>query len=172
MLELARGWPLHCWKWKRDLDRNRRLAREHPVKVWKAGRVAVTNSTLLDTSWVERTVEAVTPVGLDDFKVEFLLDHHHHGFAYPERRSARVWLAESAAGYPFGVGQAKRVPLESLEEACVFITAHELLHLWQAEHGKPIDARYPEIRLFCERDADAYAARMLRRYRCTSAVSP
>ena len=122
------------------------------------------NRTTLDAAWLERMVEAVTPPGLADFTIEYLPDVRHHGFAYPERRSARVWLSTSAS-YPLGVGQTKRVSLKWLEEAAVFITAHELLHLWQAEHGRSIDARYPDIKLFCERDADAYAARKLRQYR-------
>jgi hypothetical protein len=54
-------------------------------------------------------------------------------------------------------GRSRTPPSSSL--------AHELLHLWQAEHGRPIDARYPGIKLLCERDADAYVVRMLRRYR-------
>jgi hypothetical protein len=48
-------------------------------------------------------------------------------------------------------------------EALVFIMAHELRHLWQANHlrGKVWGARGR----FSERDADAYAIRMLRKFR-------
>lgn len=121
------------------------------------------NRTGLADDWLRQVVVLATPAGLANFSIEFLPDRWHHGFAYPERRGARVWLAESA--YPLRVGETKRVRLTGLEEVAIFLTAHELLHLWQAEHGRAIDARYPEIRLFCERDANAYAARMLRRYR-------
>ncbi|OGA72887.1 MAG: hypothetical protein A3G81_22525 [Betaproteobacteria bacterium RIFCSPLOWO2_12_FULL_65_14] len=48
-------------------------------------------------------------------------------------------------------------------EALVVLIAHELRHLWQAKHtrGKVYGARGR----FSERDADAYALRMLRRFR-------
>lgn len=108
-------------------------------------------------------------------EVEFLPDpgDQHHGFAYPERRMVRVWIARRAR-YPLGIERPRRrragpqpsgpspIVLRSLEEAVLFVTAHELRHLWQAEHGRFIA---PGIRYLDERDANAYAARALRRYR-------
>jgi hypothetical protein len=119
-------------------------------------------------------VDQVRPEGLaGNYLVEFLPDTWHHGFAYPERRAARVWVARKSA-YPLRIARPRRrrpgvqptgpspITLHSIEEAVLFVTAHELRHLWQAEHGRLIA---PGVRYLDERDANAYAARALRRYR-------
>lgn len=119
------------------------------------------------------------PAGLaGDVLVEFLPDVSCHGFAYPEKRAARVWITLEDV-YPAGLSRPRRrragpqpaglspIRLRSLEDAVVFITAHELLHLWQAEHGRLIA---PGIRYLDERDANAYAARALRRWRRSGAA--
>ena len=114
------------------------------------------------------------PEGLaGDYLIEFLPDVQHHGFAYAERRTLRVWIAREA-DYPLGVDRPRRrrpgaqptgpspILLHSIEEAVLFVTAHELRHLWQAEHGRLIA---PGVRYLDERDANAYACRVLRRWR-------
>lgn len=51
-------------------------------------------------------------------------------------------------------------------EAFVYILAHELRHLWQGKaKGKPRGMVFGSKGQFSERDADAYALQMLRRYR-------
>lgn len=51
-------------------------------------------------------------------------------------------------------------------EALVHLLAHELRHLWQGKaKGKPRGMVYGAKGRFSERDADAYALQMLRRYR-------
>jgi hypothetical protein len=135
-------------------------------------RFEVINRTRLSTAWLERMVAAVTPAGLESFSIEFTPDSYSHGFAYPERQAARVWLADyvpeslpNPPGRKRSHRPALRAQLHSVQEVALFIAAHELLHLWQAEHGKPIDPRYPDIRLLDERDANARATRGLRHYR-------
>ncbi|MGH8634951.1 MAG: hypothetical protein ACRET7_12575, partial [Burkholderiales bacterium] len=56
-----------------------------------------------------------------------------------------------------------RMAMGSRVEQLIVLLAHELRHLWQAKHshGKVWGAKGR----FSERDADAYALRMLRRYR-------
>jgi hypothetical protein len=136
--------------------------------------LAVRNRSALDTAWLEQLVDVVRPEGLaGDYLVEFLLDVQHHGFAYPERRTLRVWIARECT-YPLGIDRPRRrragpqpsgpspIVLRSLEEAVLFVAAHELRHLWQAEHGRLIA---PGVRYLDERDANAYGARALRRHR-------
>lgn len=48
-------------------------------------------------------------------------------------------------------------------EALLWVLAHELRHLWQAKHTR--GKVYGSKGRFSERDADAYALQMLRRYR-------
>jgi hypothetical protein len=51
-------------------------------------------------------------------------------------------------------------------EALVMVMAHELRHLWQGKSkGKPRGMVYGAKGRYSERDADAYALQMLRRYR-------
>ncbi len=56
------------------------------------------------------------------------------------------------------------VDLYSRIEALVLVTAHELRHLWQAQHPKGWRA-WGSRGQYSERDADAYAIRTLRAWR-------
>ena len=56
------------------------------------------------------------------------------------------------------------VDLYSRIEALVLVTAHELRHLWQAQHPKGWRV-WGSRGQYSERDADAYAIRMLRAWR-------
>jgi hypothetical protein len=49
-------------------------------------------------------------------------------------------------------------------EALIMLVAHELRHLWQADHPKGWRV-YGARGVYSERDADAYALQMLRKYR-------
>src|SRR5262245_49358518 len=68
----------------------------------------IQNCTAIATARRERIVAAVTPAGRANFSIEFLPDSRNHGFAYPERRGARVWLA-SHASYPQGLAMPRRL---------------------------------------------------------------
>lgn len=72
--------------------------------------------------------------------------------------------------YQYAQLKGKSYPIMNLEEACVYIMAHELRHLWQAKaknkrgytHGSK--GRYSEI------DTESYAIGMLRKWRLYNTV--
>jgi hypothetical protein len=59
-----------------------------------------------------------------------------------------------------------KITCRTMAETAVYLVAHELRHLWQYESGRPM-RNDPK-----ERDADAYAARCLRRWRRRHAPAP
>lgn len=123
--------------------------------------LTVRNRTALPTSWLEQLVDQVRPEGLaGDYAIEFLPDSMPHGIADAHLRRVRVYVAGDP---PPGHAYLKRrtIKLHSAAEACVFVLAHELRHCWQHESGRRM-REDPK-----ERDADAWAARVLRRWRET-----
>lgn len=131
---------------------------------------------------VIREVEAfvMPPGGVAsyDLGVKNLAQGSVRGMAYSEgsgyHDTARPFIVCSiGASSRFPRGPRPAVPgrgylpqpwLASQEEALVFVLAHELRHLWQ--HRVPKGRRVWGARgQFSERDADAYAIRMLRRWR-------
>jgi hypothetical protein len=60
-------------------------------------------------------------------------------------------------------GAYLRVVIGSKMEALIYVLAHELRHLWQANHR--IGRVWGSRGKFSERDASAYGIRMLRRFR-------
>jgi hypothetical protein len=76
-----------------------------------------------------------------------------------ERVARTRMVTRHKGGYlPMAIG--------SRREALVVVLAHELRHLWQGKSvGNPRGMVYGAKGRYSERDADAYALRMLRRYR-------
>jgi|SRR5215510_5190255 len=81
-----------------------------------------------------------------------------------EERARRIWLGGD--GYlPHTTG--------SRRESYLYIMAHELRHLWQGKaKGRPRGMVYGAKGRYSERDADAYAIQMLRRYRRGELLTP
>jgi hypothetical protein len=90
------------------------------------------------------------------------------GCSYHSSDAPLVVVALSGrASYPYQTIASKGyigTRLYSLAEAAVFVVAHELRHLWQAKvkRGWRVWGAKGQ---FSERDADAYAIQMVRRYR-------
>lgn len=135
----------------------------------------LTNTTDIPSETIRAIIRAVRPSGIRNFDVRVSNTKRHacgrayaNGSAYHDRACpflvVRVAKTDAAArcitkphgGY-LGASWGSRT------EALVFVVAHELRHMWQANHtkGKVYGARGR----FSERDADAYALQMLRRYR-------
>ena len=93
-----------------------------------------------------------------DYLIEFLPDTLPHGVADPHLMLARVYVAGDP---PAGTAYLKRraILMRTSAEALVYVLAHELRHLEQHERMRPT-RNVPK-----ERDADAYAAHCLRRWR-------
>lgn len=141
------------------------------------------NHTDLSDEWIRSVIRAVRPAGISNFDVRvsnFGVNGNRRG-----RNGARGVAYTRGSGYhdracPFVVvsvspavsWKAYRQVAKggylahdwgTRQEAFLWVLAHELRHLWQAKHsrGKVWGAKGR----FSERDADAYALQMLRRYR-------
>jgi len=103
----------------------------------------------------------VRPEGLaGDYLIEFLPDYLPHGLADPHLRRVRIYLGgDQHLQRGFVFAWRKQIRARTMAEACVYVLAHELRHLYQAEAGMRM-RNDPK-----ERDADAYAVRCLRRWR-------
>ena len=134
------------------------------------------NHTDLDDDWIRAVIRAVRPGGLSNFDVRvsnfngatgrgraYWAGSGYHDRAAPfivvsvatEKKFRRSVFAGHKGYLPHVWGSRK--------EVLIHLLAHELRHLWQAKHsrGKVWGAKGR----FSERDADAYALQMLRRYR-------
>ena len=136
----------------------------------------LTNHTDIPDAWIRAVVRAVRPSGISNFDVRI------SNFDGADGRGRAYW---AGSGYhdradPFIVvsiapkkkfrpaiyaGQKGYLPHTwgTRQEALVHLLAHELRHLWQAKHTRGMV--YGARGRFSERDADAYALQMLRRYR-------
>ena len=134
------------------------------------------NHTDIPTEQIRELIRAVRPSGISNFDVRV------SNFNGPTGRGRAYW---AGSGFhdradPFivvSVAPASKFKRQiykghkgylphvwgSRMEVLVHLIAHELRHLWQAKHshGKVWGARGK----FSERDADAYALRMLRKFR-------
>jgi len=134
------------------------------------------NYTKLDNEWLRGIIRAVRPPGISNFDISFKNGQVHRGRAYYKGcayHSSAAPLVIVALNrrqsypYHFWAQQGKGylpMTIYSIEEAAVVVTAHELRHLWQAKvkRGRRVWGSRGQ---FSERDADAYALQMLRRFR-------
>jgi hypothetical protein len=133
------------------------------------------NYTPLDDAWLRKVIAAVKPANVTNFDISFKNCGYkgHRGRAYTKGCSYHgswaplVIVSLGKATYPYKTtsrGAYLGVELYSLAEAAVFITAHELRHLWQGKIKKRWRV-WGSKGQYSERDADAYALQMVRRYR-------
>lgn len=138
------------------------------------------NTTTIDSNVAREIVRFVCPSGVSGFDVKIqncgwgILKGkaYTQGSGYHDRACAFVNLYVTAKPVfptapgvetPKG-GYLPRPYFADRTEALVYLTAHELRHLWQAR--APKGRRVWGARgKFSERDADAYAIRMLRAWR-------
>ncbi len=140
------------------------------------------NHTDISSDWIRRVIRAVCPPGVAgyDVRVSNKTRGSFRGHAYWEgsgyRGSTRPLVIVSISRSdircraPGGDGY---LPMEigSRLEALVVVMAHELRHLWQ--HRVPKGRRVWGSRgRYSERDADAYALKMLRRFRRGELLKP
>jgi hypothetical protein len=146
------------------------------VTITKQKNMRLKNYTDIPSDIIREIIRAVKPNGIGKFdvRVSNKSGTHWAGRAYT-RGSAfhdtadpfivcRIARTDHATrGLSSGENGYLRYAVGSRLEALVAILSHELRHLWQANHtrGKVYGARGR----FSERDADAYALGMLRRYR-------
>lgn len=98
---------------------------------------------------------------------------YFNGFARPEIRPAEVVVRVGPSFFfPSEVTEAHGaylpVPrLRTRTEALVYVMAHELRHVWQAQNRKArrLCGKHRLHCSLCETDADLYAQRQLRRWR-------
>ena len=141
------------------------------------------NYTDIPTEKIREIIRAVRPAGISNFDVRISnLGANRYvkgrngcrgraytqGSGYHDRASPFIvvslspaiswkpYIQEPRGGY-LGHAWGTRV------EAMLWVIAHELRHLWQAKHTR--GKVYGSKGRFSERDADAYALQMLRRYR-------
>jgi hypothetical protein len=137
--------------------------------------VKIENQTWLDRYALEDLVEAARIPGVrEPWLIQFLTDYSVHGRTErygPDHETARVliWIGPPPSHTPPGYSwtrtprYARSVRLHGLTELLLHIIAHEMKHCAQADPRG----------LAAERDADAHACRVLRRYRRTGrALSP
>ena len=137
------------------------------------------NSTAIADATVREIETFVRPPGVRGFDLEL---RNGHGYDLAGR-AYHAGSAYHSTARPFVVcriGEAMRFPqmpqppvrsnylprpyLASQTEALVYLLAHELRHLWQARvtSGRRVWGSRGQ---FSERDADAYAIKMLRQWR-------
>jgi hypothetical protein len=133
------------------------------------------NYTDIPDDTVREIIRAVRPNGISNFDVRISnTTRHYAGRAYwngsgyhtsaapfvvcriaKTEKAVRAISRKGGGSLGYAVG--------SRLEALVILLAHELRHMWQAKHtrGKVWGSKGR----FSERDADAYALQMLRRFR-------
>ncbi|HMG11721.1 MAG TPA: hypothetical protein VK571_00965 [Gemmatimonadaceae bacterium] len=148
----------------------------------------LTNHTDIPSETVRAIIRAVRPAGIGNFDVRISnTSRHACGRAYTEGSGyhdtaspflvVRVAKTDRAAQTRNTKPDGAYLPhvWGSRIEALLWVVAHELRHMWQAR-GTSLDNRRRVVRprrgmvygsrgRFSERDADAYAMQMLRRFR-------
>lgn len=133
------------------------------------------NYTNLDSEWLRAVIRAVKPAKCSGFDIAFKnCGSGHRGRAYTKGCSFSgrfdpyiIVALDKKERYPYKTtsqGAYLGVVLYDLEEAAIFITAHEFRHLWQRWVPKGYRV-WGSRGQYSERDADAYALQMIRRYR-------
>ena len=141
------------------------------------------NHTDITDAVVRDIIRAVKPAGLSKFDVRvsnasgryFSGRAYARGSGYHDTAAPFVVVKVQRAGNwrPFVMPKSERrkgylhgYVVGSRLEALVFILAHELRHLWQGVgDGRRRGMVWGARGKYSERDADAYALRMLRRFR-------
>lgn len=134
------------------------------------------NTSALPTSLVRDLIRFAKPSGISNFDVmakkssgSFYGRAYGQGSGYHSTANPFVVVRIGKNKYPFRVDRDKGrgylpVTAYSQTELFLHVLAHELRHLWQAKHPKGWRV-WGAKGQFSERDADAYAINVVRRYR-------
>lgn len=135
------------------------------------------NHTDIPSEWIRAIIRAVCPPGVSGFDVRISNRTgrgtrgraYSYGSGYHDRACPFVVVSvaktdAAARGILPGGDGYLRMALGNRLESVVAVLAHELRHLWQAKvkRGRRVWGARGQ---FSERDADAYALQMLRRFR-------
>ena len=129
------------------------------------------NYTDIPDDTVRALIRAVRPSGISNFDVRVSNGQHFrgmaytHGSGYHDRADPFIVCAIQKKAHVVRPATGAYLPtvLGSRIEQLIWLLAHELRHMWQAKHSR--GRVYGSRGRYSERDADAYALRMLRRYR-------
>lgn len=137
----------------------------------------IKNYTDYSVKDLREIIKFVKPSGVSKFDISFKnCQYAYRGMAYTEGCSyhdspAPLIIVSVGKRTDFPIRVEKRkgkgylpVDIYSREEAFVYVTAHEIRHLWQYKHPKGWRVWGARGR-YSERDADAYAIRKLRQWR-------
>lgn len=126
------------------------------------------NSTDIPDDWIRACVAAVRPPGISNFQVTVTnttAGASRGRMTFDGGVLVRVPRTEKGARFVHNVGGAYLpIAYGSRRETLLVVLAHELRHLWQQRipRGRRVWGSRGQ---YSERDADAYALQMLRRYR-------
>lgn len=137
------------------------------------------NTTSVSKEVFQEIVRFTIPPGVHGIKIQIRNTWNGHGGA--------AWVGCRRVGlrfqtdlkypswiHPYQRGQlkGKKYWLASLEERIVYITAHELRHMWQRKSRNKAGYVWGSRGKFSEIDADSYALKMLRAWRRDSLSAP
>lgn len=139
----------------------------------------ITNTTTFDRELIAEIARFVCPPGVTgyDVHVGHMAGSSYKGVAYPEGHGSHgraCWFVKLHLGKTMKFPKPPRLPhragylptpwLADRTEVLVYLAAHELRHLWQGKvpRGRRVWGARGQ---YSERDADAYAIRMLRAWR-------
>lgn len=144
------------------------------------------NTTEIPNDWLRAAIAAVKPANVSNFEVwvkngesgicgkAYVQGCSFSGKANPYilLRVAKKLQTDSRFNKPYhyydsamvGKGYLAHFYLYTRRELVLFVLAHELRHLWQSKIRKGYRV-WGALGQYSERDADAYALRMVRRYR-------
>ena len=122
--------------------------------------IRIKNKTAYDNNFIRSVMEFVKPPNVDDFHFTIKYGKTFSGFCYLHFN--RIWVSLGNAPYPClrneeprKGGHIQNILILSEEEYLMFLTAHELFHLFLRNTKRPQS----------ERACDAYALREIREYR-------
>lgn len=132
----------------------------------------VLNTTEIPSERIEEIVRFTIPPGVTGVLIEVRRAHRvRGGAAYTNSRSVGLRFEEEARyprrmhPYQYGHLRGRRYWLASLDEQIVYLSAHELRHIWQRK-ARSRSGYFPMTRgRFSEIDAESYAIRKLREWR-------
>jgi hypothetical protein len=136
-------------------------------------RTGVTlNTTTISPELLREIVRFVMPPGVHGIKIAVRNAANVHGGAawvggrrVGIRFDTRMRYPNRICPYWRGQLRGKSYWLASLEERIVYITAHELRHMWQKKARNKAGYVWGARGRYSEIDADSYAIRMLREWR-------
>lgn len=132
----------------------------------------IKNTSDIPTEVIRDVIRFVRPPGIKGFLFKVTKNSRClRGWAWNDGSGATIRV-NAAAKYPrtlkpyqYGQLTGRRYYLSSLLEAVIYITAHELVHVRQAQKGKLRGRVWGARGRFSEVETEAYAIRKLREWR-------